>query len=325
MRTAFTQVPVIDIAPFAEGDAPARRRVADEVVRACEDVGFLYVSGHGVAPDILDNATRAARAFYALPDAEKRKVDMDRLPNHRGYVSTLAGTREGGGEGEQYESYKVGFDTGADDPEFLAGVRFYGPNAWPARPPEFEPALGRYYDEMLGLSRVIFRLFAVALDLEEDHFAAWTRKPASIMNVNHYRGGGADTGTPSGIREHSDYECFTILWQDANGGLELKNQAGDWIQAPPIDGTFVINIGDIMARWTNDRFACTPHRVIYRGRNDRLSIAFFANCAYSTPVECLPNCHGPDNPPKYPPTTVGEHLLEQVRQAYSHVEAYKET
>lgn len=323
MKTPFTQVPIIDIEPFRNGDAAARHKVAQDVARACEDVGFLYISGHGIGSELIDRASAAARRFYNLPDDEKCKVEMDRLPNHRGYVVTNPGTRDTAGDAERYESYKIGFDTGADDPEFLSGIRFYGPNAWPEEPVEFRPALEHYYAEMLNLSRTIFQLFATALKLDENHFVPWTHKPASIMNVNHYRGGSNGT-SPSGIREHSDYECFTILWQDDNGGLEVKNQAGAWVPAPPIDGTFVINIGDIIARWTNDRFACTPHRVIYRGDSNRLSIAFFANCDYSTPIECLPGCHGPDNPPKYPATTVGEHLLDQVRQAYAHVEAYKD-
>ncbi len=323
MQTPFTQVPIVDIAPFREGDVEAKRKVAQDVARACEEVGFLYIAGHGIAAELIAEAAAAARGFYNLPEDEKRKVEMDRQPNHRGYVLTKHGQRDASGEGERYESFKVGFATSADDPEFLAGVRFYGPNAWPEEPAEFRPAVDRYYNEMLGLSRTIFQLFASALELEENYFLPWTHKPASIMNVNHYRGGSSDDA-PSGIREHSDYECFAILWQDSNGGLEVKNQAGDWVPAPPIDGTFVINIGDIMARWTNDRFACTPHRVIYQGDNNRLSIAYFANCDYSTPVECLPVCHGPGNPAKYPPTTVGEHLLAQVRQSYAHVEAYKD-
>ncbi len=320
MKKAFTEVPVIDIGPFRSGIVSAKREVARRVAHACEDVGFLYISGHGLDPRYLADASHAARQFYALPEAEKRKVEMDRQPNHRGYVATPVGTRREDQGGEQFESFKVGFDTAEDDPEFLAGVRFYGPNAWPEQPVEFRTAVGAYYGEMLRLSRTVFQLFAAALDLDEDYFLPWTHKPASIMNVNFYRGGAGS----SGIREHSDFECFTILWQDDSGGLELKNQAGEWIAAPPIPDTFVINIGDIMARWTNDRFACTPHRVIHKGAGDRLSIAFFANCDYSTPVECLPVCHGPGNPPKYPATTVGEHLLASVRQAYGHVAAYKD-
>ena len=154
---------------------------------------------------------------------------------------------------------------------------------------------------------------------------SWTGKPASIMNVNYYRGrGAAADGVPTGVGAHSDYECFAILWQDGSGGLQLQNQAGDWIDVPPVPGTFVINIGDMMAHWSNDRFASTKHRVVYGGEGDRLSIAFFGNCDYSTPVACLPTCAGPGNPPKYAPTTVGEHLLASVKRAYTYVDAYKD-
>ena len=323
-RTAFVSVPVVDIGPFLHGDADARAAVALEVACACEQVGFLYIGGHGISSELEERASAAARAFYALPEAEKRQVEMDRQPNHRGWVRQMSGG-DGGADGLlRWESFKVGFETPADDPDFLAGVRFYGPNAWPARPPEFRVAIGDWYAAMLDLSRAMFRLFAAALELPEDTFTRWTRRPASIMNVNYYPGAltrGEDR-EPSGLVSHSDYECFAILWQDGNGGLELMNAAGEWIAAPPVPGTFVINIGDIMARWTNDRFASTRHRVVHRGERDRLSIAFFGNCDYHTKVACLPTCHGPDNPPRYPPTTVGEHLLASVRNAYSNVKAY---
>ena len=323
--TPFTTVPVIDIAPFLHGDTAAKRAAAREVAQACETIGFLYIDGHGFDPALVDRAQAAARAFYALPEEEKRKVDMNRFPNHRGYVGEFHGTPGSRQEYARWESFKVGFETPADDPEFRAGVRFYGPNAWPEQPAEFRPAMEAYYGAMLGLMRTMFGLFAAALDLDEDHFRRWTGKPASIMNVNHYRGrGAAADGVPTGVGAHSDYECFAILWQDGSGGLQLQNQAGDWIDALPVPGTFVINIGDMMAHWSNDRFASTKHRVVYGGEGDRLSIAFFGNCDYSTPVACLPTCTGPGNPPKHAPTTVGEHLLASVKRAYTYVDAYKD-
>ena len=143
------------------------------------------------------------------------------------------------------------------------------------------------------------------------------------MNVNHYPGRERlGDRQASRLGEHSDYECFAILWQDGSGGLEVRNAAGEWIAAPPLAGSFLINIGDIMARWTNDRFASTVHRVVHRGEHGRLSIAFFGNCGYHTPVVCLPTCRDAANPPRYPPTTVGEHLLASVRHAYGYVDAY---
>jgi isopenicillin N synthase-like dioxygenase len=320
----FTSVPVIDIAPFLSGDAADKRTVADAVARACETIGFLYIDGHGFDPALIDRASAAARAFYVLPDDEKRKVEMNRFPNHRGYVGQFHGKPGSRHDFARWESFKVGFETPRDDPEFQAGVRFYGPNAWPTEPADFQPAMEAYYAAMLALSRTLFRLFACALDLDEEHFIPFTGKPASIMNVNHYLGRG-NTGSdqPTGLGAHSDYECFAILWQDGSGGLQLQNQAGDWIDAPPIPGTFVINIGDMLAHWSNDRFASTQHRVVYGGEGNRLSIAHFANCDYTTPVACLPTCTGPGNPPKYAPTTVGEHLITSVKRAYSDVEAYK--
>jgi isopenicillin N synthase-like dioxygenase len=308
MPTPFEAVPIIDIAPYLDGDEAARVAVARQVARAAEEVGFLYVAGHGVAPGIIEGAFAQSRHFFAQPLAAKMAIDMGGTPNHRGYQGLYAAATEVGAQSELHEAFKVGPEGAPDDPDFLVGNIVYGPNAWPDIGPAFRHGVYGYYEAMTALARRMFGLFALALDLPEDWFEDKLERPASIMNVLHYPASDPDNpDVTSGIGAHSDYECFAILKQDDVGGLELCNQAGVWIPAPPIPGAFVINIGDMLARWSNDRFACTMHRVVNTTGRERYSIAFFANCNAHVEVRCLPSCHGPDNPPKYPPTTIGAH------------------
>src|SRR5690606_25378954 len=220
------------------------------------------------------------------------------------------------------EVFKVAHATPEDDPDYRAGNVIYGPNVWPEAPPEFAPAVSAYYDAVERLGRDVFRLFALGLGLAEDYFLPLITKPASVMNVNYYAA--TEPGAPgSGIGAHSDYEAFAILWQDQNGGLEVENADGDWIPVPPIDGTFVINIGDMMQRWTNGRFSATRHRVINRSGRERLSIAYFGNVDYATEIRCLPVCTGPDSPPRFPVTTAGRHLMEAILRTYPDLPKYR--
>ncbi|MGH6953828.1 MAG: isopenicillin N synthase family dioxygenase [Alphaproteobacteria bacterium] len=321
-RAPFTAVPMIEIGPYLAGGPAERRAVARQVAAAAEHVGFFYVRGHGVPEAVIERAFAASRRFFALPLEEKRAVDIAITPNHRGYMGAYGATPDPATGGPDLnEVFKVGLETGRDDPAFRGGNILYGPNAWPSGLPGFREAMYGYYEAILALAARMFGLFALALDLPEDHFAGRLGKPASVMNVLHYPP--ADPANPaktSGVGAHSDYECFAILAQDSVGGLEIRNQAGAWVPAPPVAGSFVVNIGDMMARWTNDRFASTMHRVITRSGRDRYSIAFFGNCDFDTPVSCLESCQGPGNPPRYPPTTVGEHLMASIRRVFHYLE-----
>jgi len=323
---AFSRVPLIDLAPFFAGDAAARRTIGEELARACEEVGFLYLAHHGVDAALIERAVTASFAFFHGPADQKRALHLNVTPNHRGYVGPLEvspdTTKGPPGKGDVREVFKIAHATPRDDPDYRAGNPIYGPNVWPQEPPDFAPAIGAYYDAMERLARDVFRLFALGLGLDEDWFAPLVTKPASIMNVNFYAA--TEPGAAgSGIGAHSDYEAFAILWQDSNGGLEVENAAGEWIPVPPIDGTFVVNIGDLMARWSNGRFNATRHRVINRSGRERLSIAYFGNVDFATEIRCLPNCAVPGAPSRFPPTTAGRHLIESIRRTYPDLPKYR--
>ncbi len=244
-------------------------------------------------------------AILTLNRPERMKVKLT-LPGNRGYQPL--GSRMYSDKADApdlNESFKYQHELPPDDPEILAGDRIHAPNRWPDNLPGWRETLLGYYGRMEALSEALLRAFALALDLDEGFFLGFYRKPLTQINLLHYPPHPPVTqGRQFGLRPHSDTTSFTILAQGEIGGLQIEHRQG-WIEAPPIPGTFVINIGDMVARWTNDRFASTPHRVINRSGAERYSVPFFAIPDFDAVVECLPSCHGPGNPPKYPPLHVG--------------------
>lgn len=319
----FTEVPVIDLGPDTASDAAGRRAVAREIGAACESVGFFYVAGHGIPQARIDGAFAAARRFFALPLEEKLKLHIARLPNHRGYLGLGEESADPGAEADAKEAFKVGLELPADDPDFRNGVVMYGPNAWPEGLPGFREAVYGYYLELFALSRRLYRLFALALEIPEDFFDDKTDKPMAQLNLLRYPPS-PDGRARTGIGAHSDYECLTLLAQEGVPGLQARNQAGAWVPVPPIPGTFVVNIGDMMARWTNDRFASTLHRVYNTSGAERYSMPFFCGSNYHARVACLPNCSGPGNPPRYPETLAGPYLLGRLDETYAYRQAETE-
>ena len=177
-----------------------------------------------------------------------------------------------------------------DDPDYRAGNALLGPNIWPAEMPEFRRDIYRFFEESMALGKRLYRLFALALDMPEDHFEPLVTKPCAQLRILYY----PDTDPTEakiGIGAHTDYESFTLLWQ-SESGLQVQNRAGEWIEAPPIDGTFVINIGDMLQRWTNEVFVSTPHRVINPPGRKRSSLVMFVGTNHDCVVECLPTCTG---------------------------------
>lgn len=315
----FQEIPVVDFAAMLDGSDAARRRVGEAVRHACVNIGFFYAKNHGVDPAAVDGIFAAAKRFFALPAAEKMAIHIGRSTNHRGYVPLLEENTDPTARGDVHEAFDMALEVPADDPDVLAGKSLYGPNVWPAGLPGFREAMDRYYGEAYQFGRRIFRAFALALELPEPWFEPWLTKPLAQLRVLHYP---SQTGPVDerqiGTGAHSDYECFTILAQDDVGGLQVLNSAGAWIAAPPIPGTFVVNVGDQMARWTNDYFASTVHRAINRSGRERYSIPYFFGPNFDTPVEVLPSCTGPGRPAKYPPTTSGRYIIGRFDETFAY-------
>lgn len=317
-RVPFSEIPVIDLAPLDHEPGPALDGAVAALKRACQDIGFFYVCNHGVPDATIEQAYIQAGKFFALPDDIKRRVHCSRSPVIvRGYVPYGGTHADAAAQPDFHEAFEVGLELPDTDPDVMAGVESYGPNLWPDNMPEFRHSVYAYYEAMRVLGRRLFRLFALALDLDAEYFDEKIDKPTGHMRLLRYPPQPEPVSETSwGIAPHTDFECFTILAQDPTGGLQVQNANGQWIEAAPIPGTFVINIGDMIARWTNDQFVSTPHRVIQRNTRDRYSIAHFYGANYNVLVKCLETCCNAQNPPKYEPVIAGEWALERDRASY---------
>jgi isopenicillin N synthase-like dioxygenase len=315
-------VPVIDIAPFRNGGPADRAAVAAAVGSACRDIGFLVVSGHGVPDRMLAEIGDVTRRFFDLPLEEKMQVHRPAPDVSRGYVGiegeSVGRSRDAKATaGDLNESFMIG-PVDLPHPEYAgrpaAGAHF-APNLWPEEPAELRKIYSTYYRAMGGLAALLMEIFAVALELPEDFFADKIDNHISRLRVRNYPEPEV-APLPGQLRAgaHSDYGSLTILaTEDRPGGLQVCNAEGDWVDVPIVPGAFIINIGDMLARWTNDRWVSTLHRVVNPDEGEvagsrRQSVIFFHNPNYDAEIRCIPTCVEPGAEPKYEPITSGAHL-----------------
>lgn len=304
------EVPLISLAALNTGDGAGTAKIGAEIREACERIGFFYALDHGVADATIGDVFEQAKRFFDQPLDFKQRYRVNAQQN--GYRRS-GSVHIPGNAPDVKEVFDIGIDLAPDDPDVVAGKPLHGPNPWPDQA-GFREALLKYFDEVQGLGRHLLAPFALALDLPEDYFVPFHEDSFTTMRVMRY------PPTPAGERQfgtapHSDFGTITLLAQDEHGGLQLHTREGEWISAPAVPGAFVVNIGDLMACWTNDRFTSTLHRVVNTGECDRYSIPMFYNPGFDTVAECLPSCQGPDNPPKYAPIHFGDYvagIFEQI-------------
>lgn len=312
-QIAFDEIPIVDLGPLLDGSDP--QGVAREIGSICEHIGFLYVRNHGVARELIAEAYAMTRAFFDRPFEDKDALNVV----HSG--ETLRGYIPLDGENvdpERSRDIKECFDFGHDEPEISP---FFGPNPMPSRPPGFKDVMERYHDAMLGLARRLSEAIARSLDLPPDYFTRMQRHPITVQRLLHYPAQEGEIREDEiGIGAHTDYGFLTILSQDANGGLQVRNRAGEWVDAPPVEGTFVVNIGDMVQTLTNDRYQSTLHRVVNTSGRERYSLPFFLDLDFDAVVEPVPTCMGPGEPPRYTPYKAGEHKFRRYKASYSHLQ-----
>jgi isopenicillin N synthase-like dioxygenase len=312
----MSAVPVIDLAPARGADGAARARVAIQIDDACREIGFFAVTGHGVPERGVDDLRRSAHEFFSLPLAEKLAARHPVGGTNRGYHpvggESLSYANDAAAPPDLKEFFHVGPVDTTDDPYYTSalGRQHFAPNIWPKAPAGFAPAAIAYYRAMDALVALLMRLAALALGTHEAFFDDKIDRSIGTMRLNYYPAS-PTAAAPGQLRAgaHTDYGGFTILsGEDVPGGLEVRTRGDEWIAVPTRPHVFVVNIGDLLMRWTNDRWLSTLHRVVNPPpgagrRRARLSIAFFNHPNYDALIECLPS----QGAAKHAPVLSGEY------------------
>jgi len=323
---AAQTIPVIDYGPYFAGEPGALDRVAREVAWACENVGFFYSLNHGVADKLIERAFAASRRLHALP--LERKLALRLNENNIGYLPINASVQGASAvhkatRPNQNESFFASYDRGPDHPDVLAGKPLRGRNQWPSGLPGLRADMMAYFNALEGMCDRMLPPFAVALGLPPDYFAPFFANEAHAnLRFLHYPPQETIEDNTFGQAPHTDNSFMTALARAEVPGLAVRLPSGRWLAPPIVPGTFLINLGNIMRRWSNDRFLSTPHGVLNESGTDRYSIAYFHSPNPDSVIECLPTCTGADNPPRYPPAVYRHLVLEFYRANYFHQQGH---
>lgn len=295
-------IPLIDFTPAFSESLEDRKQLAEAVYSAAHNAGFMYIKNIGLSSSTIEKAFALHAAFFALPESEKEKVYYRNPADQHGYSAVGAQTLQAGTKPDVKASFiSRNIREKAKDPTL-----------WPS--PEFRDGFLEFFNEMHAATANVLDIFGLALGLPEEHFRKMHTGVGQSMRFLHYPPVEKDEEDLIGAGAHTDFGSLTFLLQDSVGGLEIQTLKDEWIAAPPIPGTFVVNTGDLMNRWTNEVFRSTPHRVLAnRSKQSRQSIAFFSNPDPDVLIETIPSCITPENPAKYTPITAQEHISARVK------------
>ncbi|MDB5373089.1 MAG: 2OG-Fe(II) oxygenase [Belnapia sp.] len=308
------EIPILDLAPYFAGVPDALDTLGAQLRRAFTEVGFYFIRGHGVPQATVDRGFEAAARFHALPLETKMAMPFNR--DNIGYLPMRGNTsRMNAVEGIKKPNANAAVffkrELPPDHPDHGTGQRFRGPNQWPPGLPGFREAALAYAEAMEELGRKLVPLYAVALGLPADYFADKFREPMFTLRMTHYPQQEATAPDDEwGLAPHADTSFMTILAQNKVPGLSLRLPGGRWIDAPALDGTFLVNGGMMLRRWSNHTFLATPHRVTNRSGQERYAIPFFMDCDYDAVMAPLPSCVTPENPAHYRPFTYLQFMEE---------------
>ena len=310
-------LPVIDLSGLFTGEQEDRADVARRLGEAARTSGFFYITGHGIPQDQIDALFAASKQFHEMPRSFKMRNWCGFSTNHRGYVPF----EENGSNFPQTinfnEAWDMSYEAPADHPDHLAGWRMTGPNVWPDLPGWKETVSG-YYDAVFGLGLRLLDALALELGVESEELTRHITYPTSQLRLLRYVPNEMPANSNVvGIDAHSDFECFTILLQ-GSPGLQVMNADDVWIEAPPIPGCFIVNIGDIFETWSGGQFKSTQHRVTNIGR-ERYSFPLFFGLDYHAVVEPLEKFRTPESIEKYPPMKAGDHLMAMSINAFRYM------
>ncbi|KAF8993504.1 Clavaminate synthase-like protein [Cyathus striatus] len=322
--TSFQNLPIIDLGDITSKDVNVRRTLVEQVRNACLSAGF-FVTNHGIPDTVVEGALSTARQYFSLPVDTKMELDYRNSPNFRGYYPLLSGNSSAERGKNVHEGFALGWEP-LESELSQQGAATGGSNVWVSdeKLPEFRKRVLQYYHAAVRLGKHMFPLFAQALNEAEDFFEEKTQESAALMKLLHY-----PPQLPPidyrdiGISAHTDWECFTILLQEPGiQALQVLNAKGEWIEAPALPGTLVINIGDQLARWTNDVFKSTTHRAVNLSGAERYSIPLFFGTDYGVKLEPIASCISPEQPPKYEVMTAGEYVRSRLAARYGNNGTY---
>lgn len=314
---AGAAAPVIDIGALRRSDVAACAEVAQSLRQACVTTGFFYITGHGIDRLQVEALFAAAKRFFDLPPEIRAQVAMSKSRVKRGYDGIGRQSLDAATGLDRKESFFVGVELGPEHPLVRAGTPNHGPNQWPAGLPGWREQILAYCSAMESLGHALMSGLALSLGLPWRYFEPCLVDHMASLRLLHYPPHPtADPEREVGCGAHTDWGAITILAQDDIGGLEIRQPNGTWVAARPIPGAFIVNIGDVMQRWTNDLYVSTPHRVLNRSLKDRYSAAYFFDPAYHTRVTCIDTCCDDSRPARYPPITSGDHLMAMYRRTY---------
>lgn len=311
-------LPVIDFGDLGRSPA-ADLALARQLDATFSALGFCYFRNIGVDAGLVDGLLAASRRFHELPDSSKRALMMN--ATHRGYMapntSVLVTSSVANVKRANYsESLMIMHEVAPDDPRWGSDV--HGPNQWPDLP-GFRDAVTAYERAINAFCLRLLRPLGLALDLPADWFSPYFDRPTTFLRLLHYPPQPVDAPDDAfGSAPHTDYGFVTILCQDDRGGLEVRRADGTWLRAPPLPGTWVVNVADMLSRWTNGRWQSTPHRVKNLSGGDRYSVPYFFDMAMEAVVACVPSCASAANPALFPPVRYGDYLMERLDRNYAY-------
>ena len=312
------EIPIIDAGPLLAQEPDALESTSEAIMTASRGLGFYYIRNHAMTPDIIAGAFAASRKFFLGPLESKRAIASNDI--NRGWMGIGEALMTGATRADLKELFSWGLELGPDDPEVMAGTPFRGPNQWPDAVPELQPAIYEgFYAAGCRTGAALLRAVCVGLGLDPDALAPSFRKPMARGQLIYYPPQPPEMGEEQfGVAAHTDFGCLTMVCQDNLGGLQVQSRDGEWLAVPPIEGTLLVNVGDLLARWSNDRFRSTLHRVVNSSGKERFSMAVFYDPAYHTVVDPRDLGLADHETAHYEPIEAGAYQLGRFNQVFAH-------
>ncbi|CAK7242193.1 MAG: hypothetical protein STHCBS139747_003673 [Sporothrix thermara] len=326
-------IPIIDFSGFYSSDPAAKKAVVDQIREQCGINGFFQITGHHVKPELQKGVLHWSKKFFALPDEAKQTCSKEKNTWNRGYEMLRSQILEEGTQPELKEGFYIGADLPTDHPYFVQKKLNSGPNQWPAAGFEgadldgFKSGTMDYYHATVSLASDVLQALALSLDLEPTFFEKFLDGAVATMRLLHYpvQPPDSDAKLTRGIGAHTDFGAITLLLQDDVDGLQVWDQnTSTWIDVEPVPGAYVINLGNLMQRWTNEKYKSNVHRVINRSGRERFSVPLFVSGNPDYMVECIPNCKAPGEPSKFPPISVEAAVSSGYAESYGRAQRFKQ-